>query len=151
MANRKASCNCGRLSLALEGPDPQRITVCSCYECQRRTGSVHAVQARIPREQVTIQGESRSWTFPSEGAEPATFRSCDSGGTTYHFCPECGSTVYWDIAVAPDVVGVAVGSFADPTFPPPFGSGFEAYAHPWALNLSVLSTHLEYGDSSTNE
>jgi hypothetical protein len=59
--------------------------------------------------------------------------------------------VYWDISVAPDVVGVAVGSFADPTFPPPFGSGFEAYAHPWALNLSVLSTHLEYGDSSTNE
>jgi hypothetical protein len=109
------------------------------------------VQARIPREQVTIEGESRSWTFPIEGAEPADFRSCDSGGTTYHFCPECGSTVYWDISVAPDDVGVAVGSFADPTFPPPFGSGFEAYGHPWATKNLDLSIHLEYGDSSTNE
>ena len=151
MADRKASCNCGKLSLTLEGPDPQRISLCQCYECQRRTGSVLAVQARIPKGQVTIEGESKTWTFPSEGGEPVTFRSCDSAGTTYHFCPECGSTVYWDLSTAPDVVGVAVGSFADPTFPPPMGSGFEAYGHPWTMNLSDLQIHLEYGDSSTNE
>ena len=151
MATRKASCNCGNLSVTLEGSDPQRVTLCSCYECQRRTGSVLSVQARIPREQATIDGESKAWTFPVKGAKPATFRSCDSGGTTYHFCPECGSTVYWDLATAPEVVGVAVGSFADPTFPTPIGSGFEAYGHPWTLNIADLPIHLEYGDSSTNE
>ena len=51
----------------------------------------------------------------------------DSQGLTYHFCPECGSTLYWDISDAPDFVGVAVGNFTDPTFPPPVGAGFEAY------------------------
>src|SRR3954454_11975670 len=61
------------------------------------------------------------------------------GGATYHFCPKCGSTAYWDIAVAPDVVGVAVGGFADPSFPPPMISGFEAYGHPWAMNASQLA------------
>jgi hypothetical protein len=75
----------------------------------------------------------------------ATFRSCDSGGATYHFCPECGSTVYWDISAAPDVIGVAVGAFTDPTFPPPMISGFEAYGHPWAMNASDLPVpHLDY-------
>ena len=94
MATRASSCNCGRLSLKYEGPDPQRISLCQCYECQKRTGTVLSVQARVPREQVTIEGRSTTWTFPVKGGEPATFRSCDSGGATYHFCPECGSTVY---------------------------------------------------------
>jgi hypothetical protein len=99
---------------------------------------VLSVQARIPREQATIAGQSTTWTFPVEGAEPATFRSCDSDGATYHFCPECGSTVYWDMVVAPDIIGVAVGGFTDPTFPPPMISGFEAYGHPWAMTASDL-------------
>jgi hypothetical protein len=85
MATRTSSCNCGQLSLAYEGPDPERISLCQCYECQRRTGSVLSVQARMPREQVTIEGQSTTWTFPSEDGEPVTFRTCDSSGATYHF------------------------------------------------------------------
>jgi len=149
MATRKASCNCGQLSVAYEGPDPERVSLCQCYECQKRTGTVLSVQTRIPREQVTIEGQSTTWSFPVEGGEPVTFRSCDSGGATYHFCPDCGSTVYWDISVAPDVIGVAVGTFADPTFPPPMISGFEAYGHPWAMNPSDLSIpHYDYDGTS---
>ena len=52
--------------------------------------------------------------------------------------PECGSTVYWDIIAAPDLVGVAVGNFNDPEFPPPMIAGFEAYGAKWALNVSDL-------------
>jgi hypothetical protein len=99
---------------------------------------VFSVQARLPIDHVTIEGRSTTWTFPSDSGKPATFRSCDSGGATYHFCPECGSTEYWDISVAPDVLGVAVGGFTDPTFPPPMISGFEAYGAAWAMNASNL-------------
>jgi len=56
-----------------------------------------------------------------------TIRSCDSEGATYHFCPTCGSTVYWELSIAPNFVGAAVGGFTGPTFPPPIISGFEAY------------------------
>jgi hypothetical protein len=138
MATRTATCNCGQLGVAFEGPDPEPITLCHCNECQKRTGSVFSVQARIPREQVTIEGRSKTWMFPSDSGKLATFRSCDSDGITYHFCPECGSTVYWEFVVAPDVYGVAIGALTDPTFPPPMGSGFEAYGHPWAMNPSAL-------------
>ena len=40
MTTRKASCNCGQLSVTYEGPDPERISVCQCNERQKRTGSV---------------------------------------------------------------------------------------------------------------
>jgi hypothetical protein len=59
-------------------------------------------------------------------------------GGTYHFCPECGSTVYWEISDAPEILGVAVGGFVDPTFPAPIISGFEAYGRAWAMNSSDL-------------
>jgi len=56
MATRKSSCNCGQLSLTYEGPDPARISLCQCYECQKRTGTVSSAQARLPIEHVTIEG-----------------------------------------------------------------------------------------------
>jgi hypothetical protein len=59
--------------------------------------------------------------------------------------------VYWDISAAPDVLGVAVGGFTDPTFPPPMISGFEAYGAAWAMKASDLPMeggHYEYDGTS---
>jgi hypothetical protein len=56
----------------------------------------------------------------------------------FHFCPICGSNVYYDLAVAPDFIGVRVGAFTDPMFPPPLISGFEEYRSPWAMNVAAL-------------
>jgi hypothetical protein len=151
MATRKASCNCGQLSVTYDGPDPERISLCQCYECQKRTGSAFSWQARLPIEHVTIEGRSTNRTVPVEGGQLAEFRSCDSGGATFHFCPECGSTVYWEISAAPDLLGVAAGTFADATFPPPMIAGFEAYGAKWAMNVSDLPMpggHYEHDGTS---
>lgn len=129
MTTRKASCSCGKLSVTFDGPDPERISMCHCMSCQRRTGSVFSVQARLPRDQVKIEGQSTKWTRIGDSGQPLTS----------HFCPECGSTVYWDIGIAPDFIGVAVGTFNDPTFPPPKISGYEANRHPWAMTAADLS------------
>jgi len=48
-----------------------------------------------------------------------------------HFCPTCGSTVFWKAEAAPSWIGVAVGSFADPIFAPPALSVFEQSKHKW--------------------
>jgi hypothetical protein len=75
-----------------------RISICHCLACQQRTGSVFGTQARFHRENVAIDGHSTTFT-----------RAGDSGSSaTFHFCPTCGSTVYWQIASAPDVIAVAV-------------------------------------------
>jgi hypothetical protein len=144
---RTASCNCGQLRVTCTGPDPDRVVMCNCYLCQKQTGSPFSLQARFPNEQVKIEGRSTAWKFPIDGAKPTPYRTCagsdgitDSAAdlVTSHFCPECGSTVYYFRKSDPARTGVKVGTFADPTFPPPMGSGFEEYAHPWVMNIASL-------------
>ncbi|MFV3128864.1 GFA family protein [Niveispirillum sp. KHB5.9] len=121
MTERMASCGCGQLRVTCTG-EPVRISICHCLECQKRTGSVFGTQARFPRAQVTIEGSTTPWVRFGDSGQSATF----------HFCPVCGSTVYWEPSAMPDFISVAVGAFADPQFPPPFVSVYEERMHPWA-------------------
>jgi hypothetical protein len=121
MTTRRAACSCGQLTLAAEG-EPVRISMCHCLACQRRTGSAFGVQARFPRDKVSIEGRSTHYV-----------RTGDSGNqATFHFCPDCGSTVYYRLDQVPDVVAVPVGAFADPTFPAPTVSVYESRRHAWS-------------------
>ena len=131
MTTRTSACNCGQLGLTYDGPDPERISLCQCFSCQKRSGSVLSVQTRLPRDHVTIDGESKTWSFPQSGKPPVSYRSCDSSGATYHFCAECGSTVYWTGEGIPGLVAVAIGTFADPNFPAPTVSVWEECRHAW--------------------
>jgi len=117
---RIATCSCGQLRVTCEG-EPVRVSMCHCLDCQKRTGSTFGAQARWPAEKVRIEGNATSWV-----------RTADSGNKlTYHFCPQCGSTVYYRLNDIPDVVAVAVGAFADPSFPPPKFSVYESRMHVW--------------------
>jgi hypothetical protein len=119
MLNRTASCSCGQLTGKVSG-EPVRISICHCLACQRRTGSVFGAQARFRREHVEIRGRSSAYE-----------RIGDSGRRiTFHFCPTCGSTVYWDIE---EFVAIAVGAFADPGFPKPAFSVYEDRKHAWVV------------------
>jgi len=62
----------------------------------------------------------------------------------FHFCPTCGTTVYWETEKYPDRCGIAVGCFADPTFPPPVMSMYEQFKHFW-LHLPPGISHLVLG------
>ena len=122
MTTRRAACSCGQLTLTIAG-EPSRISMCHCLECQRRTGAVLSNQARFRREQIAFAGKSTAWT-----------RTAESGNAlTFHFCPTCGSTVYWEGAGFPGLVAVAIGTLADPTFPAPTISVWEECRHPWVL------------------
>lgn len=105
-----------------------RVSLRHCLERQKRTGSVFAAQARFAREAVAVEGRASQWT-----------RRGDSGGSaTFHLCPTCGSTVYWELGGAPGFLAVAVGAFADPSFPPPQVSVYEDRRHPWAFAADAL-------------
>ena len=99
---RTASCSCGQLTISLAG-DLAGVGVCHCLECQKRTGSVFGAQARFPAGAVTVEGLSTAFV-----------RIGDEGGTArFHFCPDCGSTVFYRLDAIPGVVAVSVGSFAN--------------------------------------
>jgi hypothetical protein len=67
-----------------------------------------------------------------EGPSSEYVRTADSGNrVTFHFCPACGSTVYYLLDAVPGAVAVPVGAFADAAFPPPILSIYEARRHAW--------------------
>jgi hypothetical protein len=132
MTERKASCCCGQLQLVCEG-EAVRLSMCHCLACQQRTGSVFGVQARFPRERVRIEG--RATEFQRVG---------DSGGrATFRFCPTCGSTVYWEADGIPGFVSVAVGAFADPSFPAPTVSVYGERRHTWVAKPASVVEELD--------
>ena len=118
---RTAHCSCGQFSITVEG-DPELVVLCNCLECQRRTGSAFGIGAYFKHERVTdISGEQTIFERPSDSGRPAEG----------HFCPVCGTTVYWQIQIWPDRYGIAAGCFSDPDFPQPQISAWSVTKHSW--------------------
>ena len=117
---RTASCSCGQLRVTVTG-EPVRVSVCHCLACQQRTGSVFGAQSRWPRANAAIEGRSTAWTRVGDEGSHAEF----------HFCPVCGSTVYWLFRELPDAIAIATGAFADPDFPAPQFNVYDVRRHRW--------------------
>jgi hypothetical protein len=118
---RTATCHCGDLALDCSG-EPRKVSMCHCLDCQRRTGSAFSVAVFYSRDQVAIaHGAVASFERPSASGSAVNF----------HFCPRCGSNLFWHPARMPDLVGVAIGGFADPDFPMPEQSVWTGDKHHW--------------------
>ena len=119
MPSRTASCSCGQLRIALEG-EPRGVGICNCLACQRQTGSVFAALA------------SFAAPFKVSGTATEYVRTGDQGATfIFRFCPVCGTTLYHSEVGREDSVGVAIGAFADPSFPAPQLSIYDCRRHRW--------------------
>jgi len=97
--------------------------MCHCLACQRRTGSAFGMQAAFRPDEVEIAGRYHDYTRISD--EP------DHAEHVFHFCPECGSQVFYTEPRDADLVVVSVGAFADPEFPPPTESVYDHRRHRW--------------------
>jgi hypothetical protein len=122
MATREAACHCGQLRLEVDG-DPFAVSICNCLACQRRTGSAFGMQAGFKKAQVSVAGRFNDYSRISDEA--------DRKEHVFHFCPDCGSQVFYTEPDEPELIVVSVGSFADPAFPPPTESGYDTRRHPW--------------------
>ena len=131
MSSRTASCRCGQLKATAAG-EPVRVSVCHCLSCKKRSGSAFSVQARWPKEQVTIEGRSKSFE-----------KRADSGNRiTYHFCPDCGSEVHYEIDGKFDgLVAIPLGAFEDPYFATPKFSVWEKRKCDW---VEILGDGVEH-------
>jgi hypothetical protein len=132
VTTRLATCRCGQLKAECHG-EPVRISVCHCLDCQRRSGSAFAAQARWPAAQVRTSGEASEWVHIGE----------NGAATDFHFCPLCGSTVWYQGGGMPDLIAVAIGAFADPAFPTPRYSVWKVRKHDW---LEITGEGVEHYD-----
>ena len=133
MTARTASCRCGQLRATVTG-EPVRLSVCHCLNCKKRSGSSFAVQARWPAEQVAIEGSSKTFAKAGDSGNPATF----------HFCPECGSDVYYTINGKFDgLIAIPLGTFDDPYFGSPEYSVWEGRKHDWVEIVGDGIDHID--------
>jgi len=127
MTTRIATCACGQLRVACAG-EPEKVSLCHCLECQKRTGSAFGIAAFFTRGAVAAKGRAGTYTRPSDKGRPVR----------HSFCPACGSTVFWEPERMPGLVAVAVGAFADPSFPAPTQAVWDERRHAW-----VAMPHLD--------
>lgn len=81
---------------------------------------------------VTIDGDSRVWE-----------RIADSGRRAwYHWCPDCGATVYYRNEGRGDVVAVPIGAL-DGDLPRPNASIFERHRQDW---VAIVGDGIEHVD-----
>jgi hypothetical protein len=120
------------------------VCACHCDFCQK-TGSVFAVQAYFSTGQwIETQGETRVYNgLEVDGVGPLAGDTPDC-----HFCTTCGSTLYWTVKgwSGATGIGIAVGNFVDPAFPPPSQKIYASLRHRWiapVLSADQFSTFPE--------
>src|SRR5262249_28042337 len=103
----EGGCLCGAVRYAASAA-PVRTTICHCTFCQRLTGSAFLVEPIFARDAVEFRG-----------ATPARYahRSDGSGKQVgVNFCAACGTVLFLDFELFPDVLGLCGGTFDNPNW-----------------------------------
>jgi hypothetical protein len=102
----EGGCVCGAVRYRTKAA-PQRVSLCSCSWCCKRTGSALGLSVYFDKDDVEfLQGERKSYRLTSDAG-----RWIES-----EFCPNCGGTVSWTLEFLPGFRGIAGGSFDQPSF-----------------------------------
>ena len=111
----RGSCLCGYCSFIASGK-PEHVFVCSCIDCQQRTGSAFGVGVWFLAEQVTL---------PTE--EFLKYRHINDKGrwVEHGFCPKCGSVFTWQAESFSGKIAFAGGCFRSPHF----GNPVDLFVH----------------------
>jgi hypothetical protein len=107
VGQHEGGCVCGAVRYVAQG-EPERVTVCHCTWCQRRTGSAFAVEVVFKQGAVSLAGDTLQ-----------TYRhlSDESGRwLDQQFCGRCGTNIGLTLKAAPDIRTIAAGTFDDPSW-----------------------------------
>jgi hypothetical protein len=104
---RSGQCVCGAIRYLCTG-EPERVTLCHCLWCQRRTGTAFGTEVVYQQQHVAFSG-----------IPPTSYRhTSDESGrwVEVYFCPRCGSNLGFTLEAVPGIRTVAAGTFDDPSF-----------------------------------
>jgi hypothetical protein len=97
--------------------------VCHCTNCKQRTGSAFGISVYFPRSAITrTSGRTAVYAF---------HHTAQNHDQERHFCPTCGTTLFWYISTLPELVGVAGGCFGELGLPEPSASYADAKRFGW--------------------
>ncbi|MCK5662337.1 MAG: GFA family protein [Thiotrichaceae bacterium] len=95
-------CLCGKVSYSIVS-EPLRMAQCHCDYCQRSSGTGHMSIAFFLKDDVTIDGETSSYTTDADSGDEVT----------RHFCTDCGSRLFGTNNSLTKIMGIPVGCIDD--------------------------------------
>ena len=104
--SHEGGCLCGEARYVVSGyPEPRGV--CHCRYCQLRTGSAFAVLAYFEPDNFSLRsGQLSHYEFTSQSGKK----------WDVNFCQKCGTTVYYQLEVWGDLIGIDGGTLDPPTF-----------------------------------
>ena len=110
-----ATCACGQAAISVNALTAHALSmtcgVCHCTNCKRRTGSAFGISAYFDKAAVTeFTGQTKVYAF---------HHAAQNHDQERHFCPRCGTTLFWYVSALPEKIGIAAGCFADEALPEP--------------------------------
>lgn len=90
---------CGQIKYEFTG-DPAVTALCHCTDCQKWTGGAYTSNAVVPRT-----------NFKVTSGTPKTYDAIGNSGKVnkHFFCDNCGSGLYTELEVMPDMTCVKAG------------------------------------------
>jgi hypothetical protein len=125
---------CGSIRYVSVG-DPERVTLCHCTWCQRRTGTAFGTEAVFQKERLRFSG-----------LEPSSYRhTSDESGRwlEVYFCPRCGTNLGFTLQAVPEVRTVPAGTYDDPAWLSPERMKFRHVFARTKRNWSDLTSEVE--------
>ena len=115
-------CHCGAVAYEFTG-EPILSVTCHCTDCSRISGAIGHAAFAVRRDTVTVTGEVTWYESPG-----------DSGMKVRRgFCPRCGTRLFGEPDVAPDLMSISALSLDDISAFQPQMSIFVASAAPWTV------------------
>ncbi len=97
----EGGCQCGAVRYNVQG-EPQHVALCHCSDCRKSAGAPVVAWAAFATPD-----------FALTSGTPTAYNS--SGAAFRHFCPTCGSGVYYvNEEVLPGLVDIQVATLDDP-------------------------------------
>ena len=121
-----ATCACGQAAVTVNAL-PTMHGFCHCTHCKRRTGSAFGISAYFDKTAAaTFTGKTNIYAF-HHAAQNHDQRITQAR----HFCPDCGTTLFWYLTALPEKIGIAGGCFADEALPEPTYSVTDSRREAW--------------------
>jgi hypothetical protein len=123
----EGGCLCKAVRYRIDA-EPMAMRLCWCRVCQYLAAGGAAANVVFPSAAVTVDGELRD------------YRSIADSGNVMHrkFCPTCGTAVFSQAEVRPQVIIVRAGTLDDPNLIKPSVNIWTDSAPTWAcLNESL--------------
>ncbi|HZU50336.1 MAG TPA: GFA family protein [Sphingomicrobium sp.] len=96
----KGQCHCGAVQYEMP-TETSHTSLCHCSDCRRHSGAPLVAWALVSRDKLRISGETREYASSENGRR--------------HFCPECGTSLFYtNEAIFPDKVDVQFSTLDDP-------------------------------------